>query len=61
MSNNENDRFKASSPTTINLSFRISPYIVTGNLSNYEATPEQQKIKFLGKITNCLNHSPQTV
>ena len=22
---------------------------------------EQQKIKFLGKITNCLNHSPQTV
>ena len=22
---------------------------------------EQQKIKCLGKITNCLNHSPQTV
>ena len=22
---------------------------------------EQQKINFLGKITNCLNHSPQTV
>ena len=22
---------------------------------------EQQKIKILGKITNCLNHSPQTV
>ena len=42
----ENNRFKASSPTTVELSFDISKYQFSGELTNYVATTQEQGVKF---------------